>query len=55
MNNAYAMYKELVARDGGKEMPMGRSMKELAHALCQRGESIRCYAPTHPVHLRDMD
>ncbi len=55
MNNAYVMYKELIARDGGNAMPMGRSMKELAHALCQRGESIRRYAPTHPAHLRDID
>ncbi len=55
MNNTYIMYKELDARDGGKAMPMGRSMKELAHALCQRGESMRRYAPTHPAHLREMD
>ena len=55
MNNAYVMYTELVARDGGEAMPMGRSMKELAHALCQRGESMRSYAPMHPAHLRDMN
>jgi hypothetical protein len=55
MNNAYVTYKELVWRDGGKAMPMGRSMKELAHALCQQGESIRRYAPMHPAHLREMD
>ena len=55
MNNAYVIYKELVARDGGKAMPMGRSMKELAHALCQQGESMRSYDPTHPAHLQDMN
>jgi hypothetical protein len=55
MNNAYVMYKELVARDDGVALSMGRAMKELAHGLCQRGESMRSCATTHPAHLRDMD
>jgi hypothetical protein len=34
---------------------MGKAVRELAHGLCQRGEPIRKYALTHPVHLQDMD
>lgn len=30
LNNTYVMYKELIARDGGR----------LAHGLCQQGESM---------------
>jgi hypothetical protein len=49
------MYKELVARDGDERaLSMGRAMKELAHGLCQRGESMRSNAVVHPAHLRDM-
>jgi hypothetical protein len=54
MNNAYVMYKELVARDGEKALSMGRAMKELAHGLCHQGESMRSNAVVHPAHLRDM-
>lgn len=35
MNNAYIKYKELVLRDGGKVLSMGKAVKELAHGLCQ--------------------
>ena len=35
MNNAYIMYKELVLRDSGKTLSMGKAVKELAHGLCQ--------------------
>ena len=54
MNNAYVMYKELVKRDGEEALSMGRAMKELAHGLCQQGESMRSNAVMHPSHLRDM-
>ncbi|KAL3765170.1 hypothetical protein ACHAW5_008589 [Stephanodiscus triporus] len=55
MNNAYVVYKELVTREGGNVLPMGKAVRELAHGLCQRGEPIRVRAATHPSHLRDMD
>ncbi len=57
LNNAYVVYKELVGRegDGRDSLKMGKAMRELAHGLCQQGESILKYSTSHPVHLRDMD
>ena len=57
LNNAYVVYKNLVGREGDVRgcLKMGKAVRELVHSLCQRGESVRKYVTTHPVHLRDMD
>jgi hypothetical protein len=55
INNAHVVYKELVTRDGGKRLLMGKAVKELAHSLCQQGAPIRNRAATHLAHLPDMD
>ena len=54
MNNAYVVYKDLVSREGGKVLLMGKAVRELAHGLCQWGEPIRNRATIHPSHLQDM-
>ena len=55
MNNATVIYRELVNREGGKPLLMGKMVRKLAHSLCQRGEPIWKMAMTHPSHLQDMD
>ena len=55
MNNTYVVYTHLVSREGGRVLPMGKVVRELAHGLCQRREPIRKMATTHPSHLQDMD
>jgi hypothetical protein len=56
LNNAYVVYKELVAREGGKGLSMGRVVKELAMDCANEEQACdlipRCI---RPAHLRDMD
>jgi hypothetical protein len=40
MNNAYVVYKELVGRESGKSLSMGKAVKELVHSFCQQGASL---------------
>jgi hypothetical protein len=57
MNNAYKIYKALVMEEEDANhicLSMGDAIKELAHALCQRGENICTRTPSHPLHQRDM-
>jgi hypothetical protein len=55
MNNAYIVYKDLVEREGGKSLLMGKTVKELAHSLCQQGASLQTRGATHPAHLHELD
>jgi hypothetical protein len=55
MNNAYVVYKELVTREGGKSLLMGKAVKELACSLCQQGAPIQNRAATHLAHMHNMD
>jgi hypothetical protein len=57
MNNTYKIYKALVMGEEDANcicLNMGDAIKELAYALCQRGENIRTRVPSHPLHQRDM-
>jgi hypothetical protein len=57
MNNAYKTYKALVMEEEDANhicLSMVDAIKELAYALCQRGEIIRMRAPSHPLYQRDV-
>ena len=56
LNNAHLIYKLLTGRHTPlrRTVTMEEGVKELAHTLMQRGESVRVQEPEHPQFTRDL-
>ena len=56
LNNGSCVYKNLMKENApfSRALSMPSQVKELAHALMQRGEPMRRYKPEHPKHVRDL-
>ncbi len=56
LNNAYKIFKGLVMVEDGNHicLNMGDAVKELAHALCQKGENIRTHMVNYLAHRGNM-
>ena len=56
MNNAYKIYRALVEKHtpGRRGLDMGDAVKEMTHALAQRGEPMRKQRAEHPAWIRPL-